>query len=255
MNPKVTFIVPTYKRPELLFRCLSSIKMSMKIEYEIIVIDDSQEGEGASAADTFSATYIKKSIFERRGSSVSRNIGLNLAKGEFIVFLDDDDFYVTDDMEIMIQNSNDCDMVCSNYFIYHNDNLVKVDIGGFDLDKMLVNNQLPIGSFAIRKSSIRYKFDEEIASHEDWDFLLRNLFQWQVKYFSYYPVAIDKSNQFTTSQSAQIWPRRWIEFLSIYAKYPCPRLKTLRSQTLNSMGLDCAPEMLGFEPYINQRVF
>ena len=255
MSPKVTFIVPTYKRPELLFRCLSSIKMSMKTDYEIIVIDDSQEGEGASAADSFSAMYIKKSKVERRGSSASRNIGINLAKGEFIVFVDDDDFYVTDDMEIMIHNSNGYDMVCSNYFIFHNDDLVKVNIGAFDLDKMLVNNQLPIGSFAIRKSSIDYNFDEEIASHEDWDFLLRNLFHWKVKFFDYYPIAIDKNNQFTTSQTAQIWPRRWIEFLSIYAKYPCPRLKILRSQTLNSMGLDCAPEMLAFEPYINQRVF
>ena len=255
MSPRVTFIVPTYKRPELLFRCLSSIKMSMKIDYEIIVIDDSQDGEGASASDSFNATYIKKSKFDRRGLAANRNIGLNFAKGEFIVFIDDDDFYVTDDLETMIENADDVDMVCANYFIYNKDSLTPVDIGDFEIDKMLVNNQLPVGSFAIRRSAIQYWFDEEMASHEDWDFLLRNMFHWQVKHFKYFPIAIDKSNQFGSSHSTKIWERRWIEFLSVYARYPCPRLKLQRSEILKTMGYECTPEMLAFEPYINQRVF
>ena len=255
MSLKVTFIVPTYKRPELLFRCLSSIKMSMKIDYEIIVIDDSQDGEGASAADSFGATYIRKSKFDRRGLAANRNIALSFAKGDFIVFIDDDDFYVTDDLEKMIENAAGVDMVCANYFIYNDNSLTPVDIGGFEIDKMLVNNQLPVGSFAIRRSSIQYGFDEEMASHEDWDFLLKNMFNWQIKYFKYFPIAIDKSNQFYSSHSAQIWTRRWIEFLSVYARYPCPRLKFQRSEKLKSMGFECAPEMLAFEPYINQRVF
>jgi hypothetical protein len=40
--------------------------------------------------------------------------------------------------------------------------LTPVDIGDFEIDKMLVNNQLPVGSFAIRRSAIQYWFDEDL---------------------------------------------------------------------------------------------
>ena len=255
MMPEVTFIVPTYKRPELLLRCLTSIRTFMSHGCEVIVVDDSQEGEGFVCAASLGATYIKKSFLDRRGLASSRNIGLSFAKGEFVVFVDDDDFYVGDDLQAMIANSEGNDFLCANYFHHSKDGLEPIDIKQFNLDLMLVCNMLPMGSFAIRRTAIRYGFDEEMRSHEDWDFLLRNLFEWRVKYFSCFSIAIDKTANTDNSHQARTRKFKWIDYLSVYSRFPCPRLSQQRSDMLKSMGIKLAPEMLEGEPFINQRVF
>lgn len=253
--PYVSFIVPTYKRPELLLRCLTSIKTFMSMDYEIIVVDDSQAGEGFGCAASIGATYIKKSIKDRRGLAASRNIGLSFAKGEYVVFIDDDDFYVGDDLQVMMRNSDGSDLMCANYFHYSTGKLDPVNIHHFNVDEMLVCNRLPMGSFAIRRTAIRHGFDEEMRSHEDWDFLLRNLFDWRVKYFDCFSIAIDKTENSHNSHQALTRKFKWMDFLSVYSRFPCPRLSQQRAFMLKSMGIDLAPEMLEAEPFINQRVF
>jgi len=255
MSLMVSFVVPTYKRPELLLRCLISIRTFFSIDHEIIVIDDSQDGEGAAPSASVGATYRRKTSDERRGLANNRNIGLSLAKGDFVVFIDDDDFYVGADLQAMILGADGVDLVCANYFTFANEILTPVSIGRFHIDDMLVCNRLPAGSFAVRRSAIRYFFDEEMASHEDWDFLLRNLYQWDVKYFEKYSIVIDKTNNWVSSHQAMTRKFHWLDYLSVYSRFPCPRLKLQRSNHLSTMGLSLAPEMLECEPYINQRVF
>ena len=227
----------------------------MGYECEIIVVDDSQEGEGFACASSLGASYIKKSVLDRRGLACNRNIGLSYAKGEFVVFVDDDDFYVGDDLQAMIANSDGNDFLCANYFHYANDELEAIDIQRFSMDLILVCNMLPMGSFAIRRAAIRYGFDEEMRSHEDWDFLLRNLFELKVKYFNCFSIAIDKHANAQSSHQALTRKFKWIDYLSVYSRFPCPRLSQQRSHMLNSMGIDLAPEMLEYAPFINQRVY
>lgn len=255
MRPKITFIVSTYKRPNLLLRCLVSIKSHFSIDKEVIVIDDSQDGEGAAPAASVGATYVRKSVVDRRGLAANRNIGLSFAKGEFVVFIDDDDFYVGGELEDMIMSADGSDLVCANYFTCVEESLTPVNIGGFSLDDMLVCNRLPVGSFAVRRSAISYGFDEEMASHEDWDFLLRNLYHWKVKYFGFFAIVIDKTNNWTSSHQAVTRNVHWIEYLSVYSRFPCSRLKVERSNQLGKIGINLAPETLDFEPHVNQRVF
>lgn len=254
--PEVTFIVPTYKRPQLLLRCLTSIKTFLTLDHEIIVVDDSQEGEGYGPAMSAGATYVKKSSADRRGLAANRNIGLSFAKGDFVIFIDDDDFYVGDAVQTMVRNAEGNDFLCSNYFTYFgDDNLRPSGLKQFNMDDMLIRNRFPVGSFAVRRSAIRYGFDEEMASHEDWDFLLRHLFLWKVKFFDCFSVAIDKTNNISTSHQGLTRRHWWVDFVSIYSRYRCPRLSHLRSAQLKSLGINIPPESLEFEPFINQRPF
>lgn len=253
--PKLTFIVTTHKRPELLLRCVTSIKTFVKIDHEIIVVDDSADGEGFSVAASVGASYIKKSRFDRRGQARSRNLGIDLAKGEFIVFIDDDDFLVGEAIESMVLGAEAHDFLCANYFFYSKENLHPVNIEQFSMDEMLVFNRIPVGSFAIRRSKIVYGFDEEMRSHEDWDFLLRNLSHLKVKYFNLFPVAIDKTNDQTSSHQGLTRKLFWIDYLSVYSRFPCPRLKHLRHAKLQSMGVSIGADLLECEPSVNQRVF
>ncbi len=255
MNPVITFIVPTYKRPETLLRCLTSIKTFIYVDIEIIVIDDSMDGEGSAAAVSVGAKYIRKSKADRRGPGASRNMGLSLAKGDFVVFIDDDDFLLGDDLQKMVAGADGNDLLFANYFIYANDGLSPRTVAGVGVDDLLVLNRLPMGSFAVRRSAITYGFDEDMRSHEDWDFLLRNIYHWKLKHFDCSPIAIDKSLNDTSSISARSRQFFWIDFLSIYSRFPCPRLAEKRCQTMRSMGLNLAPEQLAFDPSVGQRVF
>lgn len=255
MNPKISFIIPTYKRPALLVRAILSIKESILSAHEIIVIDDSHEGEGAEATLPFNVTYIRKSHLDRRGLASNRNIGLKFAKGEYVVFIDDDDLLTGSSIEQMILDSDGPDMVCGNHVEVNNGNIRPINIGRFDVSEMLIYNRLPVGSYAIKRAAIRYNFDEDLRSHEDWDWLLKHINYISVKYFDLYPIAIEKSNNSTDSHMAKTREYFFLDFLSIYARYPQPDLAVERSNMLKSLGIDFHPGMLSSKPFINQHRF
>lgn len=102
MNPKITIILPTYNRKILLRRALNSIPLSK--DYQVIMIDD---GSTDGSKQFIQDWYIKnldnihntsKLVFfhQNKGIATSMNIGFDLAKGEYIVSLSDDDYYIKD---------------------------------------------------------------------------------------------------------------------------------------------------------------
>lgn len=252
MNIKISFIVPTYKRPELLLRCIVSIKEQVKIPHEIIVVDDSTLGEAANITQPFDVTYVRKSSQDRRGLSANRNIGIRFSKGEFLVFIDDDDFLISPALEEMILGSLDADLVCANHYEYRNDSLVPINVGDFSMEKMLIFNRFPVGSYAVRRSAIRYIFDEDMRSHEDWDFLLKNINYFKVQYYNLFPIVIDKSTNLSDSHMGKTREYFWLDFLSVYARFPCPQLSEARAAMLKTLGLEMPASHLMAKPYINQ---
>jgi len=91
-------IIPTHNRNNFLIRALKSSLSQKKIPYEILVIDDCDNSETKKLVRNYerkhknvSIRYIKNKI--KNNALISRNIGVNCAKGNFIAFLDDDDFW------------------------------------------------------------------------------------------------------------------------------------------------------------------
>lgn len=95
MSPQFSIIIPHYNIPDLLIRCLKSIPVSEDIQ--VIVVDDNSPD-----ADTYLETYPELSrpymefvrTTEGKGAGYARNIGLEHAKGEWLLFADADDFFV-----------------------------------------------------------------------------------------------------------------------------------------------------------------
>ena len=91
----VSVIVPVYNVEEYLDKCLSSlVNQSMKNEMEIIVINDGTKDNSQMIIDKYAAKYsnivsIKK---QNEGLCVTRNLGISLAKGKYIGFVDSDDY-------------------------------------------------------------------------------------------------------------------------------------------------------------------
>lgn len=123
MNEKVSIIIPTYKRNELLSRAIDSSLAQTYLNIEILVIDDntpnsSYRAQTEKIMDKYShnnkVIYLKNK--ENVGGSLARNRGIQAASGEFVTFLDDDDEYNPNKVErqLAFMVKNGCDMSFSD---------------------------------------------------------------------------------------------------------------------------------------------
>ena len=91
-KPRVSVIIPTYNRLELLSNAISSVLRQTFAGFEVIVVDDASNNDIQSIISQFSDSRIHLVCHtENRGEANARNSGLAAAKGEYIAFLDDDD--------------------------------------------------------------------------------------------------------------------------------------------------------------------
>lgn len=109
-NPKVSIIIPTHNRAEMLQRAVKSVLLqTWKGGFEIIIVSDGSNDNTEDVVRLFNDSRIQ--FFkhnEARGASAARNTGMRAAKGEYIAFLDDDDEWTSNKLEIqmpVIENS------------------------------------------------------------------------------------------------------------------------------------------------------
>ncbi len=110
----VSIIVPTRNRPEMLRECLDGIRSSYShYAYdELIVVDGSDDHNAVlnkQLATTFGAVYRRET---RRGVAFTRNVGVQIAKSEVLVFADDDFVVHVDWVENLVSNYADAQVVC-----------------------------------------------------------------------------------------------------------------------------------------------
>lgn len=117
--PKVSIIVPTYRRKKTLRNALQSLNLQTYPNLEIIVIDDNANAEWNTQVEKIvknvkvskgnQIIYINNKI--NKGSAKTRNIGIKQASGDYITFLDDDDIYlpnkVKKQVEHMVKKNSD----------------------------------------------------------------------------------------------------------------------------------------------------
>lgn len=107
-NVMVSVIMPTYKQSELMHKAVESVLRQTYSNIELIVIDDNKEEsykeENKSYFDSINDARVIYSQNEvNLGSAGSRNRGISMAKGEYITFLDDDDYYLDAKIEKQIE--------------------------------------------------------------------------------------------------------------------------------------------------------
>ena len=97
--PLVSIIVPVYKAEKWLHRCVDSILAQTMTDFELLLIDDGSPDKSGEICDEYASKddRIKVIHQENKGSVGARNAGLATAKGEYLAFVDSDD-YVREDM-------------------------------------------------------------------------------------------------------------------------------------------------------------
>jgi glycosyltransferase involved in cell wall biosynthesis len=90
-SPKVTVVIPTYNRSRYLSQALASVLQQTISDYEVIVVDDGSTDDTQKIVAAYSnVRYIRT---ENGGPAHARNVGMQLARGHYIAFLDSDDLY------------------------------------------------------------------------------------------------------------------------------------------------------------------
>ena len=94
MHPKISVIVPVYKAEKYLHRCVDSILAQSYTDFELLLIDDGSPDNSGAICDEYAIKDSRVRVFHKENGGVSsaRNLGIDKADGEWIVFIDSDDW-------------------------------------------------------------------------------------------------------------------------------------------------------------------
>lgn len=117
---RLTIIVPVYNAEEYLSRCLDSILDQDMTSYEVILVDDGSTDSSPLICDRYSATDPRFRTIHKSNGGVSsaRNAGLNLAKGEYVMFVDSDDALAPGALQAMTLSLDGEDLVVGGFIEY-----------------------------------------------------------------------------------------------------------------------------------------
>jgi cellulose synthase/poly-beta-1,6-N-acetylglucosamine synthase-like glycosyltransferase len=123
--PLYSIIIPTYNRAEALRKALDSIERQTFRDYEVIVCDDGSTDHTEKAAHDFADRINVRYIRDENwgGPARPRNNGLKTASGKWICFLDSDDWWYPDKLEVVTRHLASADVVYHDLDIYTSDYL------------------------------------------------------------------------------------------------------------------------------------
>ena len=106
-RPLLSIIIPVYNVSNYLEECVKSILNQKKVfAYEIILVDDGSTDGSGSLCDSYEGAGVKVLHQTNKGLSAARNVGFRHAKGEYVWFLDSDDWLVEDAFDQLAEYMN-----------------------------------------------------------------------------------------------------------------------------------------------------
>ena len=122
--PKISIIVPVYKVEKYLRRCLDSIVAQTFTDWECILVDDGSPDNSGKICDEYAEKDKRFRVFhqDNAGVSAARNKGLDEAKGEWIGFVDSDDWIEKETYEVAYNSAikEDVNVICYGAKFYKN---------------------------------------------------------------------------------------------------------------------------------------
>jgi len=99
MNPKVSVVIPTYKRPAIVLKCIETVLTQTFSDLEVIVVDDGSADDTGNVIAKAFGDRVRYYYQDNQGAGAARNKGIAEARGEWIAFLDSDDEWERDKLE------------------------------------------------------------------------------------------------------------------------------------------------------------
>jgi glycosyltransferase involved in cell wall biosynthesis len=179
--PLVSVILPTFNRGKIIKRAINSVINQTYKNWELIIIDDGSTDITSDVVGQFlSDSRIKYLYQENGGPSAARNLGINNARGSFLCFLDSDDEFLENKIELHLLKMRKFNAIISisNVEVAYNNSrrIKKYSFDSFYISYLdLIDSK--IGSlmniFLNRESLENIKFDNELSISEDLDLILK----------------------------------------------------------------------------------
>ncbi len=256
MTPYFSIVMATHDRPETLARAIQSVRAQTLASVEILLVADALDSETASVMARSLApsdSFLKRS--GASGPALSRNAGLAMARGEWVIFLDDDDTLEPHHLATLRPHCEpaEAQVLFTDVTIVTEDRaqpgipelgrqLTRFDAQ--DTSSLWVKNFIPLHCLAYRRSLLQgLSFDAHLASQEDWDFLLGVCSRAMPHYVpgggavmhkDYVNPGMRRGQQETSNNTTVV-----LDFLHVYRRWPAPtpELKAARAGLLQGVGL------------------
>lgn len=116
-KPLISVIIPVYNASKYLEEALSSVEQQTYKNCEVLLVDDGSTDNSLSICEEFANRDDRFKVFNKPNGGVSsaRNYGLDRAKGQYVTFMDSDDYVFPDWLEYMAREIQDCDLLICNY--------------------------------------------------------------------------------------------------------------------------------------------
>jgi glycosyltransferase involved in cell wall biosynthesis len=181
--PVVSVVIPAYNREKVIYRAIASVLAQTYHDFEVIIIDDAStdgtSGIVAGLAEKDERISLMKHA-TNKGAQAARNTGINNARGEWIAFLDSDDIWVPESLELRVAVAEK-----ENVAVVHSDCIRVTDDGQERLGlpslsgsvwRDLLAAQGPMfQGLLVRKSALEKisLLDEHIVAYQEWDTSIR----------------------------------------------------------------------------------
>lgn len=193
---KFSIIVPVYNVEKYLKKCLESIINQTYNEYEVIIVNDGSPDNSQEIIDEYVNKYpekVKSYIKQNGGLSDARNYGLNYVTGDYVIFIDSDDYVKSDMLETINKNIKNNEDIIGYGLITVNENYEELD------STIKVSFDTTDGENAILKLiNARYAFETACTYAYSIKYWKKNNYKFEVgKYhedFGLIPRVIAKAN-------------------------------------------------------------
>lgn len=139
---KISFIIPIYNAEEYLKECIDSILNQDYKNIEIVLVNDGSKDGSGKICDEYSEKYefIKTIHKENGGVSSTRNAGLKAATGDYIFFMDNDDWLAENILGKVVDiiKKTNVDLIINRYYIYEDG---KTSVGNKFIEKEFIDNK------------------------------------------------------------------------------------------------------------------
>jgi glycosyltransferase involved in cell wall biosynthesis len=188
--------MPAYNSGKTIKDSIQSVLEQTYQEWELFIVNDGSSDDTVTIVEKYEDNRIKLINQKNGGVSNARNNALRQATGEYISFLDSDDLWLNNKLELQVKylQKNNLKFVYTNSFSFR-DNIDEnkkafsfVPLGFKNKDEILIYDFIPILTVLFHKSILKDigYFDESLQGTEDWDYWIRILQKYEIGFLKEY---------------------------------------------------------------------
>jgi len=209
--PKISVVIPAYNAELTIRETIESVQKQTFSDFELIIINDGSTDGTLEVIESINDSRLKIFSYQNGGLSVARNRGVVHATGEFIAFLDADDLWTPDKLELQLvalEQYPEAGLAYSwTYFMNEKENCLfpgsRSCYEGNVYKHLLIHNFIANGSNPlIRREVIESVggFDPELSHFADWDYWLRIAHNWSFVLIPKYQIYYRQSSRTMSSR-------------------------------------------------------